>query len=104
MLSEKTKSKTLANLNLFQAISTENQFRFDHLREIDVIMGMVDLPCYRLLMIFTTGDLDDFENFLVQVDPASCGINDSNLVTLREKMKLLTLVMLAISNPEVSYK
>lgn len=89
---------------ILQAISTENQFRFDHLREIDVIMGMVDLPCYRLLMIFTTGDLDDFENFLVQVDPASCGINDSNLVTLREKMKLLTLVMLAISNPEVSYK
>lgn len=59
---------------------------------------------YRLLEIFIAGDLDDFEQFLVQEDPATVGITETNLATLREKMRLLTLIELAISDPDVSYK
>jgi len=89
---------------ILQAITTENQFRFDHLREIDVINALSGAPVYRLLEIFITGDLDDFESFLVQIDPSQLGIDETNLPALREKIRLLTLVELAISNPDVSYK
>ena len=57
----------------------------------------------RLLDIFIAGDLDDFENFLVQEDAATLGINESNLPILREKMRLLTLIELASSDPDVPY-
>ena len=57
----------------------------------------------RLLDIFIAGDLDDFENFLVQEDAASLGIKESNLPILREKMRLLTLIELASSDPDVPY-
>merc|ERR1719402_91468 len=89
---------------ILQAITTENQFRFDHLRGMDVIKALKGKPVYHLLEIFITGDLDDFENFLVQEDAAATGINETNLSTLREKMRLLTLVELAFSDPDVSYK
>lgn len=89
---------------VLQAIETENQYRFDHLREIDVINALKGKPIYRLLEIFISGDLDDFEQFLVQEDVASVGITDANLIILREKMRLLTLIELAISDPDVSYK
>ena len=85
-----------------QAIATENQFRFDHLRELAVIDAL-EGPMARLLDIFIAGDLDDFENFLVQEDAASLGINESNLPILREKMRLLTLIELASSDPDVPY-
>lgn len=87
---------------ILQAIATENQFRFDHLRELAVIEAL-EGPMARLLDIFIAGDLDDFENFLVQEDAASLGINDSNLPILREKMRLLTLIELASSDPDVPY-
>lgn len=89
---------------ILQSITTENQFGFDHLRAIDVIRALDGQPVYRLLEIFIGGDLDDFENFLVQEDAAKIGINDENLVILREKMRLLTLVELTVNDPDVSYK
>lgn len=89
---------------ILQAITTENQYRFDHLRELDVISALEGRHVYRLLEIFIAGDLDDFEQFLVQEDPATVGITETNLATLREKMRLLTLIELAISDPDVSYK
>ena len=74
------------------------------MRAIDVIRALEGQPVYRLLEIFIGGDLDDFENFLVQEDAAKIGINDENLVILREKMRLLTLVELTVNDPDVSYK
>jgi len=89
---------------ILQAITTENQYRFDHLRELDVISALQGHHVYRLLDIFISGDLDDFENFLVQEDPSTVGINEANLGILRQKMRLLTLIVLALADPDVSYK
>lgn len=89
---------------ILQAILTENEFRFDHLREIDAVQAIKGSPVFRLLELFIIGDLDDFDKFVAESDTAALGLTDVKLSSMREKMRLLTLVELCSNNPETTYK
>lgn len=89
--------------SIIQAVTTKNQFRFDHLLNIPAIESLCDSPIYRLLKIFINGDLDDFESFITEHTLATLGIEE-HLEKLREKMRLLTFVELASKNRDVEYK
>jgi hypothetical protein len=89
---------------ILQSLTTPSQFRFDHLREIAAIENLKATPYGELLDIFIEGTVDEYDKFAAANDLKSLGFSDGQILVLKEKMKLLTLIALAQKSPDVLYK
>jgi len=90
---------------ILQSLTTPSQFRFDHLTEIDAIENLKGTPHGELLDIFIQGTVDEYDKFASSNDlKGEMGFSDQQILILKEKMKLLTLIALAQKSPDVLYR
>lgn len=93
-----------ANTCITQTLTTPSTFRFDHLRELDVIQKAANSPHGQLLDIFISATSQEFQAFAEDHKLGEMGFSEDDINVLDEKMKLLTLVALAESTPDVLYR
>jgi len=89
---------------IIQSLTTPANFRFDHLRELDVIQQNMETPFGKLLEIFISATAIEYQDFTAQHKLGEMGFSEAEIEILDEKMKLLTLVALAENSPDVLYR
>jgi len=89
---------------IVQSLTTPATFRFDHLRELDVIQQNMGTPHGKLLEIFIAATNIEYQDFTAQHKLGEMGFTEADIGVLDEKMKLLTLVALAEQSPDVLYR